>query len=267
MNEQLRSIITDTNYKKTNFHTHTPRCRHAVGEEREYIESAIENGYEILGFSDHAPLVFEDDYVSGMRMEMREFEGYVRTLERLRKEYQKDIDLYIGLEMEYFPIRFQKSIDEIQKYPIDYLLLGQHYYDDELGYHSPGRPTMDEENIKRYVERVIQGLDTGLFLYVAHPDFINFTGPVEIYDTYMRHLLNEFKQRNMPVELNLNGFRDGRHYPNRRFIELALQNGNTFIMGVDAHHPKELGDEELMRQCAGLVFEKGGTVLNRKDRT
>ncbi|MCR5754483.1 MAG: histidinol-phosphatase [Acetatifactor sp.] len=265
MNEQLKEIINDRNYRKSNFHTHTPRCRHAEGSEREYIESAIENGYEILGFSDHAPLIFEDGYVSGMRMEMREFEGYVRTLEKLRDEYKGDIDLYIGLEMEYFPARFQKSMDEILKYPLDYMILGQHYYDDEYGYRSPGRQTENEADIIHYVERIIEGLDTGLFLYVAHPDFIHYVGPTEIYDKHMNRMLEEFKRRNMPVELNLNGFRDPRHYPNKRFIELGVKNGNSFVMGVDAHRPKELGDEELMRKLAGLVFAQGGVVLNREN--
>ena len=35
-----------------NYHTHTWRCRHADGTEREYVERAIEGGLKILGFSD-----------------------------------------------------------------------------------------------------------------------------------------------------------------------------------------------------------------------
>ena len=38
-----------------NYHTHTWRCRHADGTEREYVETAIEAGFKILGFSDHTP--------------------------------------------------------------------------------------------------------------------------------------------------------------------------------------------------------------------
>lgn len=34
-----------------NYHTHTWRCRHADGTEREYVERAIEGGLKILGFS------------------------------------------------------------------------------------------------------------------------------------------------------------------------------------------------------------------------
>lgn len=33
-----------------NYHTHTWRCRHADGTEREYVERAIEGGLKILGF-------------------------------------------------------------------------------------------------------------------------------------------------------------------------------------------------------------------------
>ena len=47
-----------------NYHTHTQRCGHAIGEDREYIEQAVKNGFGILGFSDHCPWVFPADYVS-----------------------------------------------------------------------------------------------------------------------------------------------------------------------------------------------------------
>ena len=49
-----------------NYHTHTWRCRHADGTEREYVERAIEGGLKILGFSDHSPYPFPDGYDSGM---------------------------------------------------------------------------------------------------------------------------------------------------------------------------------------------------------
>ncbi|MCB7558415.1 PHP domain-containing protein, partial [Tyzzerella nexilis] len=41
---------------KTNFHTHTFRCGHAVGNEEAMVKSAIEEGIEVLGFSEHVPL-------------------------------------------------------------------------------------------------------------------------------------------------------------------------------------------------------------------
>ena len=33
-----------------NYHTHTPRCNHAVGSEEEYVQQALKAGIKILGF-------------------------------------------------------------------------------------------------------------------------------------------------------------------------------------------------------------------------
>ena len=56
---------------KHNYHTHTTRCNHAEGEDRAYIENAIQGGLETLGFSDHAPYFFPDtDHYSVFRMKI-----------------------------------------------------------------------------------------------------------------------------------------------------------------------------------------------------
>lgn len=38
-----------------NLHTHTFRCNHATGEDKAYVEYAIQSGVKVLGFSDHCP--------------------------------------------------------------------------------------------------------------------------------------------------------------------------------------------------------------------
>ena len=58
-----------------NYHTHTKRCNHAEGCEREYVEQAIANGMKTLGFSDHAPYLFTDGYYSAFRMRVEELES------------------------------------------------------------------------------------------------------------------------------------------------------------------------------------------------
>ena len=83
--------LYDYKNTKCNFHTHTTRCRHATGTEREYVEKAIEAGYQILGFSDHSPYLFEEGHVSPYRMKLEELEGYIKTVENLKQEYKKDI--------------------------------------------------------------------------------------------------------------------------------------------------------------------------------
>lgn len=254
--------ITDFKDKMINMHTHTTRCQHAKGEDREYVEKAIEAGYDVLGFSDHAPYVFGGDYISPIRMRLDELEGYVDSVLSLKKEYAKDIDIYCGLEMEYFPKLFDRTMVEIDQYPVDYMILGQHFYDGEEGWISPKRAWADEEHLKMYVDRILAGLATDRFFYVAHPDIMCFTGDVNIYRKHMGKIVQELKKRNMPIEINLNGFRDGLHYPNSEFIKLGAENGNDFIVGVDAHSPKNMLDFENYEKCMQLAIEQGGKIIN-----
>ncbi|MDY2937897.1 MAG: PHP domain-containing protein, partial [Fusicatenibacter sp.] len=112
---------------KANYHTHTWRCMHAVGEEKEYVERAIEGGLQILGFSDHTPYPFPDNYVSGMRMRMDQLEDYVDTVLSLKAEYRNEIEIHLGLEVEYYPAYFPQLLDVIADYPVEYFLLAQHH--------------------------------------------------------------------------------------------------------------------------------------------
>ena len=59
--------------KQTNFHTHTSRCHHAFGNDEEFVRTAIQNGFEVLGFSDHACWKYDSDFVAHMRMKLDEF--------------------------------------------------------------------------------------------------------------------------------------------------------------------------------------------------
>lgn len=238
---------------KCNFHTHTTRCNHAVGTEREYVERAIEGGFQVLGFSDHAPYFFEKGHVSRIRMGMEELEGYVKTIEDLQKEYKKEIQIFKGLELEYFPNKFEQTLAEIENYPLDYLILGQHYLNGDIERHYVGQRRTEEIWLEIYVNQVIEGIETGKFLYVAHPDIINYEREDAVYDRYMTRLAKRLKAYHMPVELNVNGCRKEKSYPRKRFIELAEQEGCDFIIGVDAHVPNELIDFEHYQKCEKMV--------------
>ena len=74
----------------TNFHTHTTRCNHAAGEDRQYVEEAIKGGLKVLGFSDHSPYFFSGDYYSTFRMKREQVPGYVDSILALKKEYKDD---------------------------------------------------------------------------------------------------------------------------------------------------------------------------------
>lgn len=247
--------------KKVNMHTHTTRCRHAKGEDREYVEKAIEAGFQVLGFSDHTPLFFTEDYQSPIRMTMDELGGYVKSVESLKAEYKNDIEIYCGLEAEYLPIRFEQTMAVIDQYPIDFMILGQHYPDDEIGWIHSKLDWQEETDLQKYVDRVVAAVETERFLYVAHPDIFKFVGEPDIYRRQMMRLAHTLKQHNMPVEINMNGMRDRKHYPNPDFVKIAVEAGCDFIIGVDAHSPKNFSDRKTYQECMDLVENHGGTVF------
>ena len=83
---------------KSNYHTHTLRCKHADGTERDYVEKALELKMDIIGFSEHAP--FEQDPFD-CRMDYAELDEYLDTLDGLKNEFDGQLKICKGLEIEY----------------------------------------------------------------------------------------------------------------------------------------------------------------------
>ncbi len=220
-----------------NYHTHTVRCNHASGTEREYIENAIKNGFKILGFSDHVPQPYPNDFESHIRMAVNEIENYTSTLVKLRDEYKDDINIFIGYETEYFPKYFNKMLKELSAYPLDYLIQGQHFIPDEIEGFYAGAMTDNERDLIDYAKQTIEGMQTGVFSYLAHPDLINYTGEDDIFQMHMRPVIQTAIDLNIPLEVNMLGFRTGRNYPCDRFFSLASAMGASFVLGCDAHNP------------------------------
>ena len=248
-----------------NYHTHTPRCNHAVGNEREYIETAIKSGIKILGFSDHAPMPFPHGYYSDFRMRPEQAEDYVKTLRNLRNEYRADIVIYIGYEAEYYPDIFDRFIEFISQYECDYLILGQHFLGNEEKDVYSGAPTLRERDICRYVDQVCEGIDTGKFTYIAHPDLINFRGEENIYRRETERLCGYAALKNIPLEINFLGIMDGRHYPNPLFWDIAKECGCKAIFGCDAHSPKDVPDRETLIYAERFAEEKKLEVIDKAE--
>ena len=89
---------------KANYHTHTYRCNHASGKEREYIENAIRAGMDTLGFSDHVP--YPHMKARTRIQDDRSLPGYVRTLRALQESIRVK-SVFYGYEAEYYRISFR----------------------------------------------------------------------------------------------------------------------------------------------------------------
>lgn len=236
-----------------NYHTHTTRCRHARGEDREYVEHAIQGGMKVLGFSDHCPWIFGDGFVSGTRMAPGQLDDYFTSLTDLKKEYASDIKIYIGFESEYIPELMAAQNELLKDYPVDYMIMGEHFLEREPFSRYTGLETSDEAFLKKYADTVIEGMNTGKYKYLAHPDLLNFVGSDEIFEKHFTRLCSYLKENNIPVEINLLGVREKRHYPSDKFLRIAEKVGNTAIIGCDAHFPEVLSSKSEQERCAELA--------------
>lgn len=227
-----------------NYHTHTSRCKHAQGTDREMVQAAIGVGIQVLGFADHSPYPGISPMAEGIRMPVSQTAEYFHSLTALAAEYADQIELHYGFEAEYLPGLFDGLLHHLEQFPCEYLILGQHFSEQDGWYY--GIPTDNAAILNRYVDEVIAGMETKKFAYVAHPDLIRFTGDeTERRKAFLR-LCQAAKALDIPLEVNMLGLSEQRNYPSESFFRVAQEVGNTLILGADAHSPSAIGDAETM---------------------
>ena len=224
---------------KINLHTHTYRCRHAKGSDEEYVLAAIDAGYDKLGFADHTPFPYANGFVNGDKMLIEELPDYIDSVLNLKEKYRGQIEILLGLECEAVP-EFFPFLREMKR-QMDYLILGSHG-DKRIDPYS-GILT-EKKQLWRYFAYTVEGMETGLFLYLAHPDVMLGRYPVfdETAAEVSRKLCREAKRLDMPLEYNLYGIYKGVKpgclgYPYDGFWRIAAEENCVAVVGVDAHNP------------------------------
>lgn len=253
---------------KTNYHTHTPRCGHAWGDEREYIEAAIGQKYSVLGFSDHCP--WPGLISPRMRMRENQLPGYISTVRNLAQEYKDKIEILCGLECEYFPKDMNWLKETKEQQGLDYLILGNHYdLDERTGMYFGLCKTRDE--VRRYLDTTLRAMETGLYDFLAHPDLYlrSYTHFDETCKDVARQICRSAKQLNLPLEFNLLGLRSvteghfsGLGYPYLPFWEYAAEEGCLVMMNVDAHEIIHLSESTYYEMGMKQVKEMGLQVID-----
>ena len=239
-----------------NYHTHTYRCKHATGSDEEYVLAAIEAGYKTLGFSDHAPY---KDYPSNLlHMDFEQVDEYIDSINLLKEKYKDQINIHIGFESEYIAINHDERAYLRSK--VEYMILGQHYLDltgDKVNFFKNN----SEEEIYEYGRTICEAIDTGLFLYLCHPDVV-MTKQTEFSkacEDVANMIGKKCSENNIPVELNIRGMERGMitfptgtryYYPNYDFWKVLSQYPINVVIGIDAHKPADLLDKQLLQ--AGL---------------
>ncbi|MGP1438288.1 MAG: histidinol-phosphatase [Treponema sp.] len=231
----------------TSFHTHTYLCKHAVGVPLDYVREAKDCAG--LGFSDHCPYP-HDDVWNDCRMNSSDVPLYLKMVQEAKKE--ANFPVFLGFECEWLP-RFESWYRDYLRAElgVDYLVFGSHWFplhENDLVWAPRLCKTKD---VASYVDFTIQGLQTGLYDFLAHPDlFLNFC--VHIDSELLRissYLIDACIDLNIPIEINGVGclaptiIRDGveeHGYPAIAFWEIARDKGATIICNSDAHDPKNV---------------------------
>jgi len=80
-----------------NLHTHSRFCD-GSGDPEEYVQAAIGAGFHTLGFSSHGPVPFPNNFAIQDEEMLAE---YCRTINALKIKYTGQINIWLGLELDY----------------------------------------------------------------------------------------------------------------------------------------------------------------------
>ena len=224
------------------FHIHTFRCKHASDEADErYVLKAIELGANKITFTDHCPF---PQNPFGNRMDIEQLDEYLSSLWGLKEKYKSRIEIEVGLEIEYLP-SFDGFYRELRANPkIQFMLLGQHFFEHENGEMS----FMDEGEAKKNeaagcMDAMTKALDTGLFDAIAHPDrcFRRRKSWTPDMESLSLSLIKKAVRKSVPLEVNMSSCKH-RHskYFWKEFWTLAEKEGAKTIVGLDAHSTEEM---------------------------
>lgn len=248
--------------KKTNYHTHTPLCRHALGTDiTAYAQAAYDAGLAVLGFSDHAPF---KDHDLGYRMDYQELPLYFEQVDSMKNKYKELMQIKKGLEIEYLRHYTKPDYPNHRNYyeyllidqKCDYLILGEHFFTMEDGTLQNLYNVSNSEAFILYAKACVEAMSTGYFNIIAHPDLFGVNAfPWDKNCDIASNLIIEGAMKyHVVLEYNANGFRRGIHdfpdgprfmYPLEHFWSKVINSNIPVIIGSDNHAPEQIWDDAM----------------------
>lgn len=249
-------------------HIHTPFCPHGTTDPLEdYVEKAIKEQFEVITFTEHAPLPkgFIDptpDKDSGMKPEI--LFSYLETLSQLKQQYKNDIQICIGLEVDYiigFESETRAFLDEVGP-SLDDAILSVHFLQWQNEYCCID--FSEDEFIKfakkvgsveavynLYYDTLIQSIETDLGQYkprrIGHPTLVHkfqhaHKTPVDD-EQRIKEVLDLMKEKSYELDVNSAGLSKKyclEPYPPFAMIDYAQSIDLPLVFGSDAHSVKDL---------------------------
>lgn len=223
-----------------------------------YIDQACSQGIKEIGFSEH------DEFFSGVDL------GIYQSM---KTERRSDIELRLGIEVDYIPGLENNLIKLVAKPELDYTIGSVHFIDGWAFDHPDYKHEFDKRDIDkiyaRYAEILISMVKTGLFDIVGHLDLVKIWGDRPRQKDpayYFEPVLRVIQKSNMAVEINSAGLRKtvAEIYPAADLVEMMFARNIPIIFGSDAHNPKQVG--EGLQEAYSLAWSAGYRSLVRYNR-
>src|SRR3954471_20144945 len=156
----------------SDYHMHTPLCRHASGEPTDYAAQALAVGLTEIGFTDHSPMR-QDDF-DDWRMRFDQLDEYVEKVRKARKEFPQ-LQIRLSLEVDYLPGQEDWIGELSRQHPWDYLIGSVHYVSDSWAIDNPNKlsewKTRDPWEVwSIYFDRLAMAVESRLFEIIGHAD-------------------------------------------------------------------------------------------------
>ncbi|MDD3037855.1 histidinol-phosphatase [Bacteroides sp.] len=257
----------------TNYHSHCLYCDGRANME-DFIRFAISEGFSSYGISSHAPLPFSTAWT----MEWDRMDDYLAEFSRLKKKYAGQIELAIGLEIDYLNEDSHPGLLRFQNLPLDYRIGSVHMlyslegkvvdidtsadtYRQLIDTHFGG----DIEHVVRlYYKNLFRMVELGGLDVVGHADKMHYNASCyrpglldeAWYDAIVRSYFTEIARHGYIVEINTKSYRDlGTFYPNERYFSFLKDLGIRVQVNSDAHYPERINNS---RHEALAALKKAG---------
>ena len=258
----------------TNYHSHCSFCDGRAPLE-EFVKEAIRQGFYSYGVSSHAPLPFPTQWT----MEWGQMEAYLDEFKNLRSKYADEIELYVGLEIDYLNEESNPSVARFTELPLDYRIGSVHLLYDAAGevVDIDCSPAVFKERVDRhfngdvlrvirmYFDRLFRMVELGGFDVLGHADKMHYNASCyhpglldePWYEALMKDYFSLVASRGYLVEINTKAYDSlGTFYPNSRYWELMKEYQIKVLVNSDAHYPERInaGRMEALRLLQAKGF-------------
>ena len=248
-------------------HSHTPLCKHAVGQPEDYAAIAEARGLRGIIITCHNPM--PQGFSPRVRMSVDEFDEYVAMVAQARNTWDGRVDVRLGLEADYF-VGYESWLEkQLASSDFHYVLGSVHPQIPEFRQRYWKDDPVEVQRV--YFELLAEAAETGLFDSMAHPDLIknetpNDWRPTHIMDS-IRRALDRIAAAGVAMELNTSGANktipEMNPFP-EMLAEIACRE-IPVVIGADAHEPGRVADRfelalDLLSECG---FTHVSYFLNR----